>query len=172
MAEIGASKSLMGLSLTVSTLSELPVMFFGSWLLKRLKAHGLLTLSMIVIGVRLLLYSVFNVPVAILFIQLLHGLTFPAILIAGVAYAYENAPSGLAATGQGLLSATMSGLGTAVGSFLGGLLIGSIGGRGMYLMFGIVVLSSAIFFTLLQRALSPISSKRDKIIVSKESHVA
>ena len=87
MAEIGATKSLMGLSLTVSTLSELPVMIFAGWLLKRLKPRGLMTLGMLVIGLRVLLYSAFNVPGAILLIQLLHGLTYPAIWIAGVAYA-------------------------------------------------------------------------------------
>jgi PPP family 3-phenylpropionic acid transporter len=159
MAEIGANKSLMGLSLTISTLSELPVMFFGGWLLKRFKARGLLTLGMTAIGVRLLLYSAFNFPTALLLIQLLHGLTFPAIWIAGVAYAHENAPGGLAATGQGLFGAMMIGLGTAVGAFLGGLLMDAVGGRGMYLIFGSAVLSGALLFSLMQRRMTPVPPK-------------
>jgi PPP family 3-phenylpropionic acid transporter len=84
MAEIGANKSLMGLSLTISTLSELPVMIFGGWLLKRLKPLGLMTLGMVVIGLRVLLYSAFNFPDAILLFQLLHGLTYPAIWMPGL----------------------------------------------------------------------------------------
>src|SRR5687767_3292223 len=151
LAEIGASKSLMGLSLTVSTLSELPVMFFGDRLLKRFQARGLLVLAMVVIGVRVLLYAVFDTPIAILALQLMHGFTFPAVWIAGVSYAHENAPNALKATAQGLFGATMMGIGAAVGSFFGGLLIGSIGGRGMYLAFSALVLVSVVFFTLVER---------------------
>jgi MFS family permease len=151
LAEIGASKSLMGLALTISTLSELPVMFFGDRLLRRFQPRGLLVLGMLGIGVRVLLYALFNFPMAILTLQLLHGFTFPAIWIAGVSYAHENAPAGLRATAQGLFGAMMMGIGAAVGGFLGGLLIGSIGGRGMYLVFGALVLISLAFFTLLER---------------------
>jgi len=151
LAEIGASKSLMGLSLTVSTLSELPVMFFGDRLLKRFQARGLLVLAMVVIGVRVLLYAVFDTPIAILALQLMHGFTFPAVWIAGVSYAHENAPNALKATAQGLFGATMMGIGAAVGSSFGGLLIGSIGGRGMYLAFSALVLVSVVFFTLVER---------------------
>ena len=161
LAEIGANKSLMGLSLTISTISELPVMFFGGWFLKKLKPRGLLTLSLAVIGARLLLFSAFNYPMAILFIQLMHGLTFPAVWIAGVAYAYENTPPGLAATGQGLFGAMLTGLGGAVVGFLGGLMIDAWGGRGMYLVFGSVTLVSAILFWISQKASSSLSPARE-----------
>jgi PPP family 3-phenylpropionic acid transporter len=154
LEEIGASKSLMGLCLSVSTLSELPVMFFGHRLLKRFQARGLLVLGMLVIGLRVLLYAVFNTPIAILALQLLHGFTFPAIWIAGVSYAHENAPDALKATAQGLFGATMMGIGAAIGSFFGGILIGSVGGRGMYLVFGALVLVSVAFFTLVERSWS------------------
>jgi PPP family 3-phenylpropionic acid transporter len=159
MAEIGASKSLMGLSLTISTLAEVPVMIFGGWLLKRLKPLGMITLGMGLLGLRLLLYSAFNYPAAILVIQLLHGLTFPAIWIAGVAYAHEHAPAGLAATAQGLFGATAIGLGAAAGSFLGGLLMGALGGRGMYLIFGTTVTASALLFLFIQRRMASMPPK-------------
>jgi MFS family permease len=159
LAEIGASKSLMGLTLTISTLSELPVMFFSGWLLKRFKAQGLLTLCMAVIGVRLLLYSVFNFPHAILAIQVMHGLTFPAVWIAGVTYVHENAPGELSATGQGLFGAMMMGLGAAAGGFLGGWLIEAAGSRAMYLVFGAVVLAGAVFFTFFRRLMPAVPAK-------------
>ncbi len=153
MAEVGISKSLMGLALTLSTLSELPVMFYGNVLLKRLKPLGLVSLAMGVIGVRLLLQAMFNAPGALLFIQLVHGLTFPAILVAGVAFAHEHAPPGLSATAQGLFGAVMMGLGGAAGNFFGGLLIDRFGVRGMFAMFGVVVLMGLALFALLERRL-------------------
>jgi MFS transporter, PPP family, 3-phenylpropionic acid transporter len=151
MADMGASKSLMGLSLTLSTLSELPVLFFGGWLLKRLGAQGLMLLGMLVVGVRLVLYAAFPFPAAILAIQIVHGLTFAAIWMAAVTYAHEIAPPGLSATAQGLFGAMMLGLGGAAGGFLGGLLIGAVGARFMYLAAGLAMLAGVLVFALFRR---------------------
>jgi MFS transporter, PPP family, 3-phenylpropionic acid transporter len=155
MKEIGASEQLMGITLTVSTLSELPMMFFANKLLYRFKAHGLLVLSVIVIGIRLLLQAAFNIPIVVLAIQLVHGLTFPAIWVAGVSYAHENAPAGMASTAQGVFGATMMGIGAAAGGLLGGLFLQSFGGRGMYLITGCIVLIGLAILLLLERRSAP-----------------
>ena len=73
-------------------------------------------------------------------LQGLGGVMFPALWSAGVAYADENAPSGLKATAQGLFGAMTFGFGAAFSGFVGGLLLESIGGRGMFFVFGIVIL--------------------------------
>ena len=153
LQELKASETTMGIALTISTLSELPVLFFADRLLKRLKAHGLLVLAMTVTGVRLLLYAALNFPAGVLVFQLLNGLTFPAVWVAGVSYADENAPAGMSATAQGLFGATVFGFGAAAGGFLGGLLLESAGGRGMYLVFGVMVLVSVAIITLVERRL-------------------
>jgi PPP family 3-phenylpropionic acid transporter len=151
LAELKASKTTMGLALTISTLSELPVLFFANHLLKRFRAHGLLVLAMTITGIRLLLYAAFSFPAGILAFQLLNGMTFPAVWVAGVSYAYENAPPGMSATAQGLFSATVFGFGAAAGGFTGGLLLESIGGRGMYLIFGVLLLASLAIITCIER---------------------
>ncbi len=150
MADIGATETLMGISLIISTLSELPVMFFGNRLLKRFKPQGLLALGTAVIGARLLLYAIFNFPAAILAIQAIHGLTFPIIWVAGVSFAHENAPAGLSATAQGLFGAATFGIGSGLGSFLGGLAIDALGSRGMYFVFGGFVLLTLVIVSLMQ----------------------
>lgn len=140
MQEMNAGEGLMGLSLTISTLAELPVMFFSALLLRRLNARGLLNLALLITGVRLVLYAVFNFPAGVLIFQVLNGMTFPAFWIAGVSYASENAPANLSATAQGLFGSMIFGFGAAAGGFLGGLLLPSLGGRGLYLVFGLFVL--------------------------------
>lgn len=151
MQELGASAGLMGLALTLATLSELPVLFFADRLLKRLGSFGLLMVGMAVTGVRLLLFAAVSAPAGILAFQFLNGLTFPAVWVAGVSFAYENAPPGLSATAQGLFGAMIFGFGAAAGGLLGGILLEAVGGRAMYLAFGVLVLGSLALLAPLER---------------------
>ncbi len=153
MQEQNVSKTMMGLALTISTVAELPVLFFAGRLLRRFKAQGLFVLATVITGVRLLLYAAVSFPAGILVFQLLNGLTFPAAWVAGVSYADENAPPGMSATAQGIFGAMVFGFGAATGGFLGGLLLAGIGGRGMYLVFGLIVLVSTAVITLVERRL-------------------
>jgi len=141
---MGASKTLMGIAVTISIISELPVMFFSSLLLRKFRARGLLAVAMTVAGLRCILYYFSGSPQIVLVIQLLHGLTFPALWIAGVTYAAENAPPGLGATAQGLFGGVLLGFGAAAGSLLGGVLIDRLGVAGMYGTVGIIVLSGLV----------------------------
>jgi len=153
MEELKASKTTMGIALAIGTLFELPVLFFADRLLKRFKAHGLLVLAMIVTGVRLLLYAALKSPAGVLVVQTLNGLTYPAAWVAGVSYADEHAPAGMSATAQGLFGAMVSGFGAATGGFIGGLLLESTGGQGMFLVFGVVVLVGIAIITFIERRL-------------------
>jgi len=146
MESLGASKTLMGLSLTISTISEVPVLFFGDRLLRRFGTRGLMLMAMGMVGLRLVLYSTTSLPWVILLIQLVHGLTFPAILVAGVAYADQMALPGMRATAQGMFGSTLMGISAATGGVLGGILIDQVGPAMMYRIVGLVLLGSAGIF--------------------------
>lgn len=151
MESLGASRTLMGVALTISTISEIPVMFFAERMLRRFQPRGMLVLAMTFIAGRLLLYSITSLPWAILAIQLLHGLTFAPIYIAGVAYADQVAPPGMKATTQGMFGSTLMGFGAAAGGLLGGFLIEQVGPAAMYRVIGIVVLAGMLLFLLVER---------------------
>lgn len=148
MGNLGLNNTLMGLALTISTLSEIPVMFFASRFLKRFNPRDLLLASLIIIGARLLLYAVSTQAWQILLIQLIHGFTFPLIWMAGVSYADKVAPPGLSATAQGMFGSTLMGVGAALGGLLGGLLLQYFNPAGMYLITGISLLVGALLFFL------------------------
>lgn len=151
LQELGAGGGEIGFAFLIATLTELPAFYFGNLLVKRFKAHGLFTIALVLLGVRSVLFGmVSNLFVAIV-IQGLGGAIFPAMWSGGVAYADENAPAGLKSSAQGLFGAVTFGFGAAFSGFVGGLLLENVGGRGMFLVFGIVILAGMVLIEGLKR---------------------
>jgi PPP family 3-phenylpropionic acid transporter len=150
MKELGTAESLMGVVLTIGVLSEIPVLFFSNRLLQRFTANGLLLLAMIVTGLRLVVLAMVQTPEAALLLQLINGLTFPAMWIAGVAYADQYAPPGMRSTAQGIFGAMVFGLGLAIGGFVGGPILEQAGGQAVFLIYGVIVLAVTLAVALLQ----------------------
>jgi MFS transporter, PPP family, 3-phenylpropionic acid transporter len=141
LAELGTPTVLMGLSLTIATISELPVLFYSGGMLRRWGPRGVLILSLAALIVRTFGYSISSQPWQALLFQLLHGLSFSAMWVAGVSFAAVIAPPGLGATAQGVFSSTVMGLGAMTGALAGGLLYDQFGGAGMFRITSIAVLA-------------------------------
>ena len=154
LTSLGASITLMGLSLTIATVSELSIYLISGWLFQRWNRRTLFIFGLAAYVVRLAAYAVAPAPWAVLLIQLLHGLTFGIIWTAGVAYADEIAPPGLGATAQGTFSAMMMGLGSATGAMLAGLLIDAFGYHGMYAWMAWILFTGLIVFLLVNRKMA------------------
>jgi len=154
MHQLQISESRMGVALTIATIAEIPVLFFADRLLIRFKPRGLLILAMAATGVRLLLLALFDSLTGILVFQLINGLTFPALWVAGVSYANENAPAGLSATAQAVFGTMIFGFGAAAGGFLGGVLLENLGGQMMYAIFGMMVLVMLAVYVFVEPRIS------------------
>jgi PPP family 3-phenylpropionic acid transporter len=152
--DMNASKTLMGLSLTIATISELPVLFFSERLLKRWSARELLTFALLISVVRSLAYSFINIAWWVLFVQLLHGPSFSAMWVAGVSYANEIAPKGMGATAQGLFSGVQLGLAGTFGGLVGGFLYENLGAVMLFRWVGVVGFATLILFLMLGRTAS------------------
>jgi MFS transporter, PPP family, 3-phenylpropionic acid transporter len=146
LERLGASKTLMGIVLTVATVSEVPIWFFSDRLLASWGTKGLLLFSLAAISVQAFAYSFIRTPWLALPIQLLHGPAFSAMWAAGVAYASQIAPPGLGATAQGLFAAVATGLRSALGAFIGGVLYQGLGPVLMFRWGGVVALLALAFF--------------------------
>jgi len=153
LKELGANGNQIGFAFTAPTLAELLVFFFGNRLIKRFNSYGLFVIALGLIGIRSLLFGAANTLFLAILVQALGGLVYPAMWLAGVAYADENAPVGLKSSAQGLFGATTFGFGSAVGGFVGGLLLESLGGRGMFLVFGILILLGLVLIEGVRRIL-------------------
>jgi MFS transporter, PPP family, 3-phenylpropionic acid transporter len=152
LEDLGATTTLMGLSLTVATVSELPIFFFSDSFLRRWGAKGLLSIALFAQVLRMVSYALMPTAWFVLPIHLLHGLTFSAMWVAGVSYANEIAPPGMGATAQGLFTATTMGLGAAGGAVIGGLLYDRIGPAQLFGWMAVCVAVGWVVFALLNRA--------------------
>ncbi|MCB0141848.1 MAG: MFS transporter, partial [Caldilineaceae bacterium] len=81
MQSLGASSTLMGIALTVATVSELTVFATSDRLLRWLGVRWLLVLAFGAVIVRMFAYAAISQPVLVLPVQLLHGLTFSAMWV-------------------------------------------------------------------------------------------
>ena len=129
---IGGSASLIGIAFATSAASELPVVAFGGWFLRHLGAVRLASLAMAIYAFRFVAYSVITVPEWVLGVQLLHGLSYGAFLMASVTLAHRLAGREQAATAQALLTAMSFGFGSITGSLVGGAFLDVVGTAGLF----------------------------------------
>lgn len=149
LSELQATGLIVGLALTMATLSELPLTFYGKQLLQRFSIFSLVFAALVFVGLRLIFYSVASDTFHILLIQLLHGFCFSILWIAGIAYADANAPEGRNATAQGLFSAVLFGMGSAAGGLIGGYYYDNLGSVEMFRLLGVCILvATVVLFTI------------------------
>ncbi len=149
MEEAGIPRSAMGFALALATAAEVPTMLASNWLLRKFKSAGLMVIGLSFIGLRLVLLAILPIPVPIFIFQIMHGLTFAAVWLAGIHYVAENAPSGLQATTQAIFGGVMFNLGGATGNFIGGALLERFNTAQMYGIMGTAVLLGLVVFLLL-----------------------
>ena len=151
MRALGADYTLIGLGIAAATVSELPILAFGGFLLVRLGARRILIASLLAYALRMGLYPLITVPGWILAVQLLHGPTFAAMWIAGVAYAKRLAPPGSGAAAQGLFTGVAMGLSGFVGGLYGGFTYEWLGPRWMFALVAALALGGAALLAFATR---------------------
>jgi MFS transporter, PPP family, 3-phenylpropionic acid transporter len=142
---MGANQSLVGMSVTIGAVVEIPFMAYSGWLLRRFGTVRLLVLAIGVMVVRFFLLSWMPAPEWSIAINALNGIAFPLFWTSSVTYANRMAPEGLAGTAQGLLNSSSS-LAAMVSSLLTGLLFDSLGPNGLFLVMAFIVLAALILF--------------------------
>ena len=151
MSEMGSTRTMMSLSLTVATFSEIPIFLLGHKLLRRWTPAQLLAFSIALTALRAFLYAGMTAPWQVLPISLLHGPTFATMWTAGVAYSNKTAPPGLGATAMAVFSGTTFGLGSAVGAMSGGWLYQHTNSIAPFIWAGIASIMALLPFVWVHR---------------------
>ncbi|MHB8133547.1 MAG: MFS transporter [Anaerolineaceae bacterium] len=151
MDSIGTKEGLIGLGWALSAVSEVPVMMLSGRVIRKIGSKGLLMIAFIMYAIRWMLLSFIHTPFWALTIQLLHGPSFASFLVGSVTFIQERTPAGLNTTALTIFNPVIFGLGSIVGSLLGGYLLDQVGMSVLFQVFSAIAFGSLLFFMAGQR---------------------
>ncbi|MBL7740919.1 MAG: MFS transporter [Chitinophagaceae bacterium] len=122
MKENGASASLVGYGLSFQGLCELPLFYFSARIIARLGLKTTLIITVLATAVRMLFYHLIKNPVAVIPVEILHGVSWSLFWVACVGYVGKLVNERWAAGGQSLLYAAYYGAGAIAGNYWTGYL--------------------------------------------------
>ncbi|MFP4644842.1 MAG: MFS transporter [Spirochaetales bacterium] len=157
--ETGGSNIHVGLTQTVGAGSEVPFMFATAFLLRKFPPRALLLFGMTVFIFRIGLMGWIDSPQLLVAMQVLHGLSFGVFMPVSIHYIDGIAPRRYATVFQAFAPSFYFGIGSVVGSSLGGLFVERFGLIAMYRTIWIPVTIATAFFAvyLLRGRRSPAS---------------
>jgi PPP family 3-phenylpropionic acid transporter len=148
--EIGTNESSIGLAWAISSLSEIPIMLFSAYIVRKVGSSGLLKIAFFAFIVRWLLLSLIRTPLLALIVQVLHGITFGGYLIGSVTYINDRAVEGIRTTALAIFNLIGFGVGSILGSLLGGFVVEAGGTVWLFRMLSLVALAGFSVFLLSQ----------------------
>jgi PPP family 3-phenylpropionic acid transporter len=150
--EMGGDNVLLGWSMVVSSLSEIPFLLLSGKIFKRVKISYILLGAAFATTVRWYLFSSIENPYWVLPVQLLHGLIFIVLSVTMATIINKEVPMELKASGQTFNGLLSLGVARIIGSFFGGIASAHIGMHKVFLYNSIVSLVClavfAVFFRL------------------------
>ncbi len=136
LSGLGAGETVMSLTLSIATASEIPFLFLSGWFLRRLGVRGVIVLALLFMAVRVFGYAWLPTAGWAVAVSVLHGPAYALLWSAGVAESYRLAPAGLGAT---------------IGSFAGGVVYQRAGAPFLFEATGWLVLATLAGYLVLER---------------------
>jgi len=128
---LGGLPATVGVAWAIGAIVEVPLMYGFPRLAARFGTERLIVLGALAFAVRAAAAAVARDPTALVLISPMEGIGFALSFVGGVAYVSHRAPPGLAATAQGVYSAT-SGLATILGAGVGGIVAAALTIPGLF----------------------------------------
>ena len=147
--ELGGPELLLGLSLFVNCVMEIPVLYFANIYLRKLGYINCLYLSCAAFALRFLAYGLIHNPWLVLLINCLHSITFGMMYCTATAYGSANTPAAMHGTIQGTIQGLHFGFGRGIGGITAGLIVEKHGMRTMFFTFsGLSVVFLFLYFVV------------------------
>ncbi|MDQ6419635.1 MFS transporter [Paenibacillus sp. LHD-117] len=156
ISNLGGSNELIGWSVFLSAIFEIPVfLLFDRFLKKSTKMMlGCLVAISLLFVVRWLLMSIVSGPLDIIFIQVLHCITFGGYYYVGTSLSAHLIPAEYRATGQAIYALTWGGISGIIAGLFGGWMFESLGPQTMYQICAVISVAGVIGFLSMWLAFS------------------
>lgn len=141
---LGGTHRDISLAYASSSFSEIPFMLIWGYLSDKVGRKPILIFSSIILPIRIFLYTLVNSSNSIIFIQLLHSLTFAVIGTIPVVYINDLVSEEERATAQGLISMAMA-VSSTIGPLFSGVIADIFGLKGMYLVLTFVAVGAMFY---------------------------
>nr|XP_023014442.1 major facilitator superfamily domain-containing protein 6-like [Leptinotarsa decemlineata] len=146
--DLGGSKSLMGLTVTIGGIVGIPLLVLSGPIVKKIGHANVIFIGFVFYAIRLLGYSLIYNPWLCLVFEAMESITFGLSFTAAVTYAAKLSTVTTDTSIQGMLGGLYYGVGKGVGSLVGGYLIEPIGIRSTFQLFSVTTaLIGMIYFS-------------------------
>lgn len=143
---VGGTNAHLGISQAVSAVSELPFIFGAAWLVKRHAPRYILLIAMIVFIARVGAFQFVQTPTHVILVQALHGASFGTFIASSVYFVDRVAPAHMKTLFQATAPALYFGVGSVMGSSIGGNIVEFFGLRMLYRLVAFpVIFATALF---------------------------
>ncbi|WP_276650060.1 MFS transporter [Globicatella sulfidifaciens] len=146
--ELGGGDNIVGIAWFVGVVSEaLVIAFAGKWF-KKLHPLIFIASSGLIFSLRWMLYSLITIPIIIVGLQVLNGLSYGVFFVMSFQYVTRLIPVQLQTSGHLMYSTVIFGVSGIVASVGGGYLFEHFGGATLYFVMAIVALLGSCFILL------------------------
>ncbi|XP_030748306.1 uncharacterized protein LOC115876613 [Sitophilus oryzae] len=151
LRDLGAPNSLLGVTVTVGTLSSLPFLYGADNIANKIGHVNIIIIAFFAHAARLMGYSFIESAWWCFPFEALESLSVHLMWVAAATYCALLAPSNLLATLIGVCGMAHYSIGRGSGSFIGGHIISKYGIRQSFQIMGFLAVFSGIAYTLLNR---------------------
>ncbi|KAG8232404.1 hypothetical protein J437_LFUL013975, partial [Ladona fulva] len=169
LQDLGASRTLMGLTVTVGGAAGLPLLALAGPITAKIGYHAVIAISFIVYAIRLLGYSLLVNPWLCLVFEAMEGVTSSLATTAAITAVASRSTTSTDSSLQGLLGGLYYGVGRGIGSLIGGLLMGAVGTRTTFQMFSGTCAVVGVVYLVLSRFVLNHPGRVDKNKGSEEA---
>ena len=120
LQSLAAPSWLIGSTISLQALVEVPIMIMVPFLLHRFSMRRLILFGGLILPLRWLIYVFIQSPAWVLPTQIIHGLAIVSFLVVGVSFIDHMVDPKFRATGQGLYMTALNGIGAGLGVYLAG----------------------------------------------------